>query len=124
MVTTSTQHSPRTVSEQLNEDNEKQALFKERSLISFLSTPLSRTSYHAKIDWVIYRINLFISVPVKFQQKNNFSLNNLIDPQITLLFGARTQYDKWYLYCRFSVFLCWKYIQTWKNLIISNKYEN
>ena len=55
---TSTQIFPRTVSQKLSEDNEKQVLFKDRSSIGLLSTPHSRTSYHARTDWVLYRINL------------------------------------------------------------------
>ena len=40
IVMTSTQHSPRTISKQLDEDKKKEALFEERYLIDFLSTPL------------------------------------------------------------------------------------
>ena len=39
MVMTSSLRSPRTVSKQSNRDNEKQALFVEKSMISFLSIP-------------------------------------------------------------------------------------
>ena len=39
IVMTSTQHIPRSVSEQLNSDNKKHELFKERVSIGFLSTP-------------------------------------------------------------------------------------
>ena len=39
IVMTSTQRLPRTVSNQLNRDNEKQALFDERSMLGFLLTP-------------------------------------------------------------------------------------
>ena len=60
-------NSPRTVSEQLNKNNNKQTLFKERSSIGFLSMPLSSTSYHTSTDWVLYRINLVPWVPVEFQ---------------------------------------------------------
>ena len=42
-----------TISKQLNENNEKQALFEESFLISSLSTPHFRTSYHASTDWVL-----------------------------------------------------------------------
>ena len=66
---TSTQRSPHTVREQLNEANEKQSLFEERSSIGFLSTPHPRTSYHTSKDWVMYWINLVTRALVKFQQK-------------------------------------------------------
>ena len=36
---TSTQRLPRTISEKINKDNKKQALFDVRKKISFLSTP-------------------------------------------------------------------------------------
>ena len=44
----------------------------------------SRTSYHNRTDWVMYRINLVTWVPVELQQKTNLSLNNRIDPRIFL----------------------------------------
>ena len=39
IVMTSTQRLPRTISEKINKDNKKQALFDVRKKISFLSTP-------------------------------------------------------------------------------------
>ena len=55
---TSTQILPHIVSKQLNEDNRKQELFEERSLIGFMSMPQPRTSYQARTEWVLYCINL------------------------------------------------------------------
>ena len=72
IVMTSTQRPPHTVRNQLNEDNKKQAILKESSLISFLSIPRSRTSYHARTYWLMYQINLVTWVPVGLQQKNQY----------------------------------------------------
>ena len=58
ILITSTQFSPRTVSEQLNEDNRKQALFENSPSIGFMLMPRSRNIHHASIDWVLYRINI------------------------------------------------------------------
>ena len=76
------------VSAQLNEDNNKHAIVEGMPSIGFLSMVCSRISYLARIEWVLYRINLFTSVSIKFQQKNNLSLNNQLESQIALPFGA------------------------------------
>ena len=100
----STQHLSLTVSKKLNEDKENQELFKDRSYIGFLSTTHTRNSYHAKTNWVLYRINLVTEVLVKLQQKTNLSLNDRLDPQTALRFGAHTWYEKWYFYYLVSDF--------------------
>ena len=87
--------SPCMVSEQLNEDNNKNAIFEGMPSIGFLSTMCSRISYLARTDWDLYRINLFTWVSIKFQQKTNLALKNQLDTQIALLFGDWTWYDKW-----------------------------
>ena len=102
---TSTQRLPRTVSEKLNEDNEKHTFFEERPSIGFLSTLHSRTSYPARTDWVLYWIKLATLLPFKFQQKTNIALNNCFDPQIAIPFNASNRYEKWYLYCLVYDFL-------------------
>ena len=52
IVITSTQSSPRTINKQINEDNKKQALFEERSLIGFLSKPHLKY-YLSRYDWLV-----------------------------------------------------------------------
>ena len=79
-----------------------------REFIGFISTPRSSTSYHVMTDWVLYQINLSAWVPVEFQQKTNLTLNDRLDPQISLPFGSRTRYDICYLYCLVYDFLCCK----------------
>ena len=105
VMTYNTQY-PDTVSEQLNEDNKKK--FKYLPLVVFLSTPGSRTSYHAWTYWLLYQINFVTWVPVKFQQKTNLALNNWLDPQISLTSSVCTRYDKFSLYFVYNYFLCWK----------------
>ena len=65
----------------------------------FYQRHLSRTSYHARNDWLQYQINLVTIVPVNIQQETNLTLNDQIDPQIVLGFSARTQYAKFCLLC-------------------------
>ena len=110
---TPTEHSPNTISKQLHKDSDKQELREKRSLIVFYSAPCSRTSYHARKDWVLYRINLFTWVQVEFQQKNNLALKDILGPQIALLFSAWTRYDICYLNYLVSDILWCKYILTW-----------
>ena len=94
MVMNSTQLFPQTVTEELKKDNKKKALFEERYLIGFLSTPHQITSYHARTYWLKYRTNLVTSALVEFQQKINISLNDWFDPQIIIRFSAPTRYAK------------------------------
>ena len=101
----------------------KTGVFRKMSLIGFLSMPWSKTSYHARKDWVLYQIKLVTWVPVKFKQKNNIDLNGRLDPQISISFSACNRYEKWFLYCLVSDFLCWKYIQTRIKQIIIYKYK-
>ena len=121
---TSTQRLTHNIRDKLNENNRKQALFKDRSLIGFLSTPCSRTSYNARIYWLLYRINLVTLVPFEFQQKTNLALNNRLDPKISLTFSAPTQYDKWYLNFLVSGFFVLGIYSNMENPIVSNKYKN
>ena len=110
IVMSSIQRLPHTVSEQLNQDNKKQALFKERSSIGFMSTPRSKTIYHDRKDWVMYQINLVTCVMFIFQHKTNLALNDWLDPQIILPCSSPTRYSKWCLYYVVACFLCWKQI--------------
>ena len=96
----STQHSAHTVREQLNEDNEKQALFKESSSINFLSTLRSRNSYLVTTGWVLYWIKLFTWVTV----------------------SACTLYEKWCLYYVVSYFFTGNRFNH-ANPKVSNKYK-
>ena len=89
----------------------------------FCQRHISRTSYHARTDWLQYRINLFTRVLVDLQQKKNIALNDWLDPQNILVFSALTRYAKWCLFCVVSSF-CDEYIFEHGNPIESNKYKN
>ena len=64
----------------------------------------SRNNYHYGTDWLEYRINLVTRVTVGLQWKK-ISFNYWFDPQIVLMFSARTRYAKWCLFCVFYFFI-------------------
>ena len=76
----------------------------------FCQRHISSISYHARTDWLQYRINLFTIIPVDLQQKTNLALNDWLEPRFFLVFSAHTRYYKWCLFCFVSYFWCWKYI--------------
>ena len=58
----------------------------------------SGTSDHTRTDGLQYHIILVTGVPLDFGQKQNLDLNNQLDPQIVLCFGACTRQAKWCLF--------------------------
>ena len=117
----STQRSNHTVRNQLNK--EEKIRFSKKGIQSvFCQRHSSRTGYHDRDDWLQYRINLVTRVPVNFQQKTSFALNNRLDSQKHFGFSACTRYVKW---CLFYVFLFFTgNLFDHGNTIVGNKYRN
>ena len=119
---TSTQRFPCIISKKINRDNKKYP-FSKRGLQSvFFQRHSSRTSYHARTDWLQYQVNIVTIVTVNFQQKINIVINDWLDYQIVLCFSACTQYSKWCISCVVSYF-CARNIFKHGNSIKSDMYK-
>ena len=70
----------------------------------------------------VYKITTRDKYIGTFSTKKNLTLHNRLDPSIVIGFSARTQYEKWCLYCVVSYF-CAGNIPEHGNLIVSNKYK-
>ena len=102
----------------------KTSAFQIEYQLVFCKHHSSRTSYHARTDWLQYWINLVTLLPVKFQQKTNISLNDLLDPQIIIGFSACFGYAKCRLYFFISIFFALKIDLIKETQMWSNKYRN
>ena len=120
---TYTQHSPHTLSAQLNEDKTKKPFSMRGQLLLFYQCHSASTSYHARYDWLQHRINLGTIVTVDFQQKNHLFFNNRLVPQCVPGLSACIQYSKW---CLFYCVSCFFYGNIFEHLnpIVTNKYNN
>ena len=70
----------------------------------FYQIQSSTTSYHARNNWLQYRINLVTTIPTNFQQKTNLALGDQLAPQIVIRLSACARYYKWCLFYVVSYF--------------------
>ena len=87
IVITSTQSSPRTINKQINEDNKKQALFEERSLIGFLSKPHLKY-YLSRYDWLVTLRDQLSHLEHPSNSNRKSSLLSTIDLTLKSLSGS------------------------------------